>query len=58
MRFRGEQMGGWKVGAVNVNHSFQKLGGAGEQRGKTLAGGNVLKEECFEWILGPTRRNQ
>lgn len=51
-------MGGWKVGAINVNHSLQKLGSAGEERGRKLAGGGMLKEECFEQIWGPKRKNQ
>lgn len=37
-------MGGWKIGAMNVNHSFQKLGGAGEERGRILAGGDAFIE--------------
>lgn len=49
-------MGGWKVGAINVNRSFQKFGSAGEERGRALAGGGTLKEECFEWIWGPRER--
>lgn len=41
-------MGGWKVGTINVDHSFQKLGNAGKEGGGTLASGAGLKEECFE----------
>lgn len=41
-------MGGWKVGTNNVNHSFQKFGGAGRERGRTLAKGDGLRDDCFE----------
>lgn len=41
-------MGDQKVRTINVHRSFQKLGSAGKEGGRTLAGGDGLKEECFE----------
>lgn len=47
-----------EVGAINVEHSFQKLGDTVKERGRTLTRGDEPKDDCFESIFGLRRKNQ